>query len=396
MSKWSYMVTDMTTSRILAQHVPMTGVSFSDSLGAGGGSFQGAFEIARPGPWSEWLSGDQMRRVIWPMRDGVPQGAYLVTQVPATKGDAEVQQVRGQRLDCILDKRVIDSTLAFVNVDQNRIFRDILLYALGLTTFHSSPVARKPAGVLAAAQVPWIAIDLTLSGKLRTRQDGQGATDDGYPASARKVVSQELKKLCELTDESGSRGPEYRWLFKRDAAGMPRMQLDMSGSSFRVGKSEAATTKVSFEFPGGRNSSVLDASYGSDGTTIVTSAHVIGQKQDTAVSVGTAVYGDLHRAGFPLIEAVSSESGVQDKSVLNAKAAGMLWAADDAWSLTLAGDGHPAWGSYSIGDWVVLRVRHGMTPKRRSMRITGWTINVDDSGWSETISPTLQVGRWYS
>jgi hypothetical protein len=396
MTRWSYMVTDMTTNRVLAQHVPFTGVTFSDTLMGGGGSFQGSFEIARPGPWSEWLSGDQLRRVIWPMRDGIPQGAYLVTEVPTTKGDAELQPVAAKRLDCILDYRVIDKTLTFVNVDQNRIFRDILLYALGRQTFHSSPVQQKNSNVLAAAQVPWIEIDYNLSTKNRTRQDSPGATDDGYPASARKLVAQELKNLCDLRDESGTRGPEYRWLYKRGGDGLPRMQLEMSPRTFRVGKPEDSSTKVSFEFPGGRNSAVQGASYGSDGTTIVTSAHVIGQKQDTTVPVGTAVYSDLHKMGFPLMEAVSTESSVQDAGVLNAKAAGMLWAAADAWSLELDGSGKPEWGSYSIGDWVVLRVRHGLTPKRRSMRITGWTIKVADSGWSETITPTLQVGKWYS
>jgi len=128
---------------------------------------------------------------------------------------------------------------------------------------------------------------------------------------------------------------------------------------------------------------------------IVTRGHVIGQKQDTTVPVGMTTYSDLLSQGFPLMDKVQSESSVQDGGVLNAKASGLLWAADDAWSLTLDGNGNPSYGSYAIGDWVVLRVHQGRTPKRRSMRITGWTITPDGSGVTEKVAPTVQVGKWY-
>jgi hypothetical protein len=387
MSRWSYMVTDTTTQTLVARHVPMTGVSFSDSLMGGGGTFQGSFEINRP-EFSEWVSGDQMRRVIWPCRDGVPQGAYLMTACPTADAATTSQPVRGERLDWLFTRRAITKTLTFSAVDQNDILRDLLRFGMGRLTEKASPNQSCEADVLARAQIPWVALDATLSGVPRTRQETTGNTDDGYPGTARKIVSQMVENITKL-----EQGPEYRWLYRiRD--GWPEMVLDTAGPSLRVGRPEAEAA-VAFEYPAGRRGSVDSATYGSDGTAMTTRGHVIGQKQDTDLPVGMSTYDELLAQGYPLLDRVVSESSVQSPDVLSAKAAGLLWAADDAWSVSLDGGGNPSWGTYQLGDWVVLRVRQGRTPRRRSMRITGWSVEVDDSGRSEKVKPTLQVGKWF-
>lgn len=392
--RWSYMVLDTTTRTLVARHLPFTKVSFSDGLSGDGGTFAGECQINHPA-LSGWVSSDQLRRVIVPCRDGVPQGFYLLTEVPSTDVTAMRQPVRGQRLDWLFSKRAITKTLTFNSIDQNRIIRDLMRWGMGQMTSYASPNQRLEDDVLAAAQIPWITLDPALSGVPRTRQETTGNADDGYPGTSRKIVAQMIQNLTNLRDETGTRGPEYRWLYRMNN-GWPEMMLDSAGPSFRVGKPEDSGSNISFEYPGGRRGTVRSASYGSDGTTIVTRGHVIGQKRDTDIPVGMATYDDLMALGYPLIDKVVSETGVQDQGVLDAKAAGLLWAADDAWSLTLDGGGNPSWGSYAIGDWVVLRVRQGATPKRRSMRITNWTINPSDNGVGEKITPTLQVGKWYS
>jgi hypothetical protein len=390
------MLLDTINRTMLARHIPFTGVSFSDSLMDGGGTFQGSYPIDRP-EFSAWPSGDFLRRVIVPHRDGVPQGFYLFTEMPPAPADTVVQPIRATRLDWLFSHRAITKDLIFTTKDQNHIVRDLLRFGMGQWTMYSTPTALNNSAILAKAQIPWITLDTTLSGVTRTRADVTGNTDDGYPGNSRKIVAQMVKNLCDLRDESGTRGPEYRWLYRSAADGLPEMVLDMSGPSGRVGKPEDDPRGlISFEFPGGRKGAVESASYGSDGTSIVTRAHVIGQKQDNTAMVGLANYDDLLALGFPLIDVVSSESSVQSQSVLNGKAAGKLWAADDAWALTLNGSGNPAWGSYAIGDWIVLRVIQGLTPKNRSMRITGWTIKPSDDGSSETVTPTVQVGKWYT
>jgi len=389
------MLLDTTTRTLLDRNVPFTGVSFSDGLMDAGGTFQGSFPVNWPS-FSEWVSSDQLRRVIVPCRDGVPQGLYLLTETPAVSAASQVQPVRGQRLDWLFRYRAITKTLTFSNVDQNDIMRDLFRWGMGLMTNFASPNQWLDDDVRAAAQIPWVVLDSETSGVLRVRQETTGNADDGYPATSRKIVSQMVKNLTDLRDASGTRGPEYRWLYRTGTDGLPEMVLDTAGPRFVVGKPEDDPNgPISFEFPGGRNGSVREATYGSDGTVIVTRGHVIGQKQDTTVPVGMASYPDLLNQGIPLMDKVQSESSVQDNGVLNAKASGLLWASDDAWSLTLDGNGNPSYGSYAIGDWVVLRVRQGRTPKRRSMRITGWTITPDDSGVTEKVTPTVQVGKWY-
>lgn len=387
MPRWSYMITDTTTRTLVARHVPMTKVSFSDSLD-GGGSFQAQTDVDRP-EFSEWVSGDQLRRVIWPCRNGVPQGAFLLTDLPAVDAATTVQPLRAQRLDWLFGYRAITQTLTFPGVDQNHILRDLLRFGMGRLTEFATPNALIESDVRAAAQIPWMTLDGRTSGVSRVRQETTGNSDDGYPGSARKIVSQMVGNITKL-----EQGPEYRWLYKMAPDGLPEMVLDTAGPGLLVGKPEDDPARVSFEYPSGRNGNVQSATYGSDGTKIVTRGHILGQKQGDETPIGTAVYADLHAAGFPLMDRVATESSVQSQDVLNGKAAGLLHAADDAWSLSLDGAGNPGWGTYSLGDWCVLRVRQGRTPRRRSMRITAWSIAVEDSGRSEKITPTVRVGKW--
>lgn len=389
MTRWSYMITDTTTRTIVARHVPMTKVSFSDSLD-GGGSFQAQFDVDRP-EFSEWVSGDQLRRVIWPCRNGVPQGAFLLTDLPAVEAATDVQPIRAQRLDWLFGFRAITQTLTFPGVDQNHIMRDLMRFGMGRLTEYAAPNAQLEAEVRPAAQIPWITLDDRTSGVSRVRQETTGNTDDGYPGSARKIVSQMVENITKL-----EQGPEYRWLYRMAPDGLPEMVLDTAGPGLLVGKPEDDPARISFEYPSGRNGNIQSATYGSDGTKIVTRGHILGQNRDSGAGavIGTAVYTDLHSMGFPLMDRVASESSVQNQNVLDGKAAGLLHAADDAWALSLDGGGNPGWGTYGLGDWSVLRVRQGRTPRRRSMRITAWSIAVEDSGRSEKVTPTVEVGRW--
>jgi hypothetical protein len=371
---------------VVDAQVPFTDVTFTDSLGDGGGSFTGSCAVDHKS-WSALISNDGLRRVIWPLRDGVPQGAYLLTQVrwqpPAVK-----QTFSAVRLDAVFKDRVIDQTLTFNTVDQNRIFRDLILYALGRYTLYSSPI------VLNARQgftVPWFTLDDTLSNVTRVRQETTGNADDGYPGSARKPVQQMLSNLSDLRDAAGTRGPEYRWLYRMNTStGLPEMVLDLAGPTFLVGRPVDDAGRLTFDYPGGN---VLTASYGFDAGSIVTYSHVIGQKQDTTQPIGTAVFDELLDQGYPAVDRVASESSVQSQSVLTAKAGGMLHATDDAWSLTLDGNKNPRRGTYGLGDWVTLRIRKGVRVDRQ-MRITGWSVKVADDGRSEVVSPTLEVGKW--
>lgn len=376
-------MTDLTTSTVVDAQVPFTGVSFADSVSGGGGSFTGSCSVNYPA-FSAWPSNDGLRRVVWPCRDGNPVGAYLLTGASVPDARATVIQWKGTRLDWILSQRVIVDTLTFTNVDQNHILRDLIRYAACQTALFSSPPVQQ-AGMLPQGAVPWLVLDAVTSGVARTRQETVGNTDDGYPASARKNVAQMIKNLTEL-----DQGIEYRWLYRMNA-GLPEMVLDTAGQRLLVGTPEDYQAKLTFDFPGGN---IASASWGFDSTTIVTRSHVLGQKQDTTTPIGTATYTDLWALGYPLIDKVGSEGSVQSQGVLDGKAGGMLHAADDAWSITLDGNKRPRFGEYGLGDYVTLRILQAGRRRDRSMRITGWTVAVSDSGRTEKVTPTVEVGKW--
>lgn len=384
MAPWSYMVTDLRTRTIVDQACPFTEVSFDEGL-RGTGGFRGKFPTGRPS-WSDRLSDDGMRRVVWPMRFGRPVGAFVFTAgSPVDPWRSPVQPIECQHLASIFARRVISHTLTFNQVDQNNILRDLVRYSLGQSTQYTTPTLG--TGFVPAA-IPWITLDTNLSGILRDRKETEGNTDDGYPASARKNVATCMSQVADLVD-----GVEWRWVYGLDTDGYPYMKLDTGGPGnyHRVGRPPGALPPLVFEHP---SRTVLSAVYGFDSTKIVSHAHVLGQQREDNQPIGEGTLGWLYDAGYPLLESVFSESSVQSQDVLTGKAQGKVAASDDAWALTLDGQSEPAFTTYGLGDVVTLRVRRQdgkQLPDRADQRITGWSVRVDDSGASEVVTPTLEM-----
>jgi len=364
---------------IVQRHVPMTGVTFTDSLTSGGG-FQGTYEWDFPG-----TDVDVINRVcVWPMRDGAPQGCYLLNKKPSTNMLSPAQQVSGVRVDHVLWKRLIRQTLTFLNVDQHDIFRDLMRYGLGLPTLFASPAVNPDSAVSGSMQVPWFRFSSNISGQpLMTRQETPGNTDDGYPGASRKNVGNCLTQLTQIEN-----GPEYKLAYGLDpATGLPYV-LVVLGTP-RVGHGTDFPAKPVFEFPGGN---VLTCSYGADGDTLVTRADVLGQDQGGTKPIGTATWTDALNEGLPLYEDVTSESSVSQQNTLDVKAARRLAGHTEGWSITVSGQRSPVFGSWEIGDFVFMRVKRlGKKQPISAVRVTGWSIKVDDSGLSETITPTIET-----
>lgn len=380
MTRWSCLVTDLTTPTVIDAQLPVTGMTFTDTLNGGGGSFEGVIPSDR---LSSRLEDDGLRRVLWPCRDGVPQGAYVLM---GGRWDAAKpgRSIRGVRLDGVLSDRVLSKTLTFmVPTDQNDIFRDILRFAVGRQTIFTQPLVDQ-TDMLPQAAVPWFFTDAAASGINHIRQETPGNLDDGYPAAARKNVAQMLQNLTDLDN-----GSEYRWLYRMNLSGLPEMVLDMAGPTHTVGTPQDYASRLTLDYPGGN---VRSAAFGFDAGTLVTRAHVVGQKQDTGTPIGGATSPALWAQGFPLVEKTVSEGSVQSQSVLDAKAAGMLTGVRSAWSIVLDGGRRPSFGTYGLGDWVTLRVQQaGARRIDTPVRITGWSVKVDDSGTFETVTPTLEA-----
>lgn len=379
---WSYLVTDLRTTQVIGR-CPLTSVTFAEQLG-GVGSFTGRTPAAWPG-WSLLPGDDLKKRIIWPMRAGRPVGAYLLSKVPAF--DPAIEQDRGVQADhlaAIFMRRVIRDTISFTQVDQNNIIRDLFRYGLGTPTQFASPIVN---GTTLGKAIPWIRLDSTTSGVLRDRKEVAGNTDDGYPAAARKIIGTCVKQLTELDD-----GAELRWLYGLDSAGLPYMQLDTGGASnsHRVGRPKGDTPQIVFEHP---SRTVASARFGADGDTIVTRAHVTGQEKEGSRPVGESTGSTLIDQGVPLLESVWSESSVQEQATLDAKAAARRTGAARSWTLSLNGDLPPTFTTYGLGDVVTLRVRRldGVQMPDQDLRVTGWSVDVDDSLIRETVQPTVEM-----
>lgn len=380
---WSYVVTDLITSQVVGR-VPFTGVSFTQTLD-GKGSFTGSTLLSHPA-WSDRLSDDLWRRVIWPVRAGKPVGAFVFNKMPGAGLRDDSRPIGAVHLAQVFMRRVVQDTLVFSGVDQNNILRDLVRYALGRSTLYASAGATlQPVGSTA---VPWIRLDSVESGVLRDRLETPGNTDDGYTAQSRKIIGTCMDQLRDLQD-----GCEFRWLYGLDStSGLPFMLLDTGGpgNDHKVGRAAGQAPQVMFEFP---SNTVADAAYGADGDAIVGRAHVVGQDREGTRPVGTYTDTWLLNQGYPLLESVWTESSVQQQATLDAKAAAHRYGASESLTLTLNGNLPPTFTTYELGDHVLFRATRpdGKKLSDETLRVTGWTVKIPDTGVGETVTPTVDV-----
>ena len=380
--RWTYTVTDTRAGAIVANDVRLRDVTFTDSLNSGG-AFTGTLKA------HSQFAGDMDQymwsRVIWPRKDRRPMGAYVLTGYgfDASSPETKIQAVR---FDVLLARRLIRDTLTFLGVDQLDIARDLIRYATGLPTLFSTPVVAADPSVAGAARLPWVDLGDALSGVLRTRQETPGNLSDGYPASARKVAGTVLRQLAEVIN-----GFEFRI----DYYTTPGEELPRAKFTFgypKVGRPADSPGQLALEYP---SNVVASLSRAGDALDLTTRVDVTGKEVAAVVPVGSAVDAAAHLSGRPLLESVWSEQ-VEPVTELNDKAARRLVELGKVragWSVTLNGNQRPVFGSYSIGDHLTLRVRRAGTTVAvdHQVRVTGWSVKVDDSGNSEQVVPTLEA-----
>ena len=144
-----------------------------------------------------------------------------------------------------------------------------------------------------------------------------------------------------------------------------------------------------FEYP---SDAVVSASYGADGADFATRVRALGRERDGVRPVGTRVNQTLLTAGYPLLDRNFAPSGATEDTNLSGMAGARLRDSRVAsgWSITLNGGAEPTFGTYRVGDNVILRAKRGdVRLPDAALRITGWSVNVDDTGEQETVSPEL-------
>lgn len=386
-TRWSVWVTRWGTGQVIGK-IPGAGMKFTDSLRQGGSitcdvPVDARFLSADP-------EDDYWRLVFWPCLNGQPMGSYVFLGHGWDGGPT--YQVTGQRCDVVLRRRTIRSTLAFTQIDQNDIFRDLLRAAVSQPTLFSSPSVTQSWEV--PSRIPWWRYGTAKSGVLRDRLETPGNTDSGYPGLARKIIGQMIQNLTELGDEPGTStlpGPEYRLLYSLDAAtNEPRVMWDIDYPT--VGVKVSNPGRKSFEWPGGNISSIKAAG---DGSAMGNRVAVLGGEV-----AGTRAVGDADKLvsdpvnALPYLEIVLSDQATE-LGTLEAKAAGGVAGAmkpNLGVNITVRGDRAPYLGTYLIGDAVKLKVRKGNRPTTvRDVRITGLDVQVDRTGNTETVTPTLAL-----
>jgi hypothetical protein len=365
----------------------MGGFKFSDTLRSGG-VLDGSISLDTRIFLSTKPEDDFWRRVFWPCLNGNPMGAYVFTGYKWNSSSGMLD-IHADRVDAVLWRRTIRNTLSFTQIDQNDIFRDLLRAAMSKPTLFTPTQVTQSWAVSSA--IPWWQLNTAKSGVLRDRLETPGNTDDGYPGIARKVIGQMIKNLTELGDEPGTStlpGPEYRLLYRRQDDGTPYVLWDIGYPT--VGVQQGNEGRKVFEHPGGNVAAVTMAA---DGTGMANRVAVLGSEQ-----AGTRVTGDADVLnsdpvnGLPYLESVFTDQA-SDLGTLDAKAAGRLAASrypTVGVDISLVGRRAPVYGTYGVGDAVLLKTRMGKQGTvARDMRITGMVTTVDQTGEAETVVPTL-------
>ena len=170
-----------------------------------------------------------------------------------------------------------------------------------------------------------------------------------------------------------SNGPDYTIGWSQDSSGNPSKQLICG---LPIGNPVGMTDLV-VDYPG----PVMDYLYNENASSGNNVWWATGDGDAASQTQGQAVDQNSLNSGYPVFEGVNNYSGVTDQPTINAHAASDLANFPIpliTHNVDLKGDVFPEFGSYGMGDYVVVNV----TDPRFS---AGFTFNVRAIGW--TIQP---------
>jgi hypothetical protein len=380
---WTYRLTDYRTRTVVRDALPIT-CDFEDNLGVGGGSLTGTLALGAGVDADDALL--PWRRVIWPIRDGVVLGAFVVTSHAQMDQSASSVKFAAARLDAVLHRREIESTLVFRDVDQSEIVRDLVRYGLGRPTVATAP-GWYVEPLDPAADVPWIRLDSGLSGVLRTRQDD----DNGYQAARHQRVGDIIDALSQVED-TGDRAAaglagafDYRLTYGMDPDGSLYAQVQAA-----YPQAGHANPVLPLESPG----NVRGWTYAADTADTATQWRTYGSGQGVEKMTGAAAVDReaLDRYGWPLLMGSDSGTATTQETVdANGRAAlAEHRGANTGWVFTTGGE---TLGHYELGDTASYHVQHQRWPlgKRGTVRILGHHVVPAGAGGADQV--TLSVAE---
>lgn len=111
----------------------------------------------------------------------------------------------------------------------------------------------------------------------------------------------------------------------------------------------------------------------------------VGDGDGAAAIVGSAGDANAFASGYPIWEGVNQYQGVTDQSTVNSHALSDLSSLDIplvTHHVDLFGSTFPVFGSYGMGDYVVVNVTDPRFPVGNTFKVRaiGWTISPPDEG----------------
>jgi hypothetical protein len=181
-----------------------------------------------------------------------------------------------------------------------------------------------------------------------------------------------------------SDGCDYTITWQTDTHGLPIKQLVVQP---RIGNPVGVTDLV-VDYPG----AVSDYVYNENASNGANQWWAVGDGTDAATTVGVATDSGTLGSGWPLLESVNNYSGVTDSTTINSHASSDLQSLPMplvTHNADIAGQGFPQFGSYGMGDYVVVNVIDPRFPEGNqfAVRAIGWTIQPPDEGQgTETVT----------
>lgn len=387
---WTYPVIKVRSGAPVVDHLPLEVDYFTSALGVAQGAMQCSLPLTPNPAYNPTDATLPMRRVIVPCKNRVPQAPYLITQRPAQGPGARSIKLGALRVDVLLKRRQIQSTLVFRNIDQLAIARDLIFYALGRPTQNVAPFEQSLIEQLpAAADVAWFDMDSNYSGVTRTRED----TTDGYQATDHKTVESALTGLMNLEDGApGTRramGFEGSFDFRVDTRATAD-PLQPYRATLRMGYPAlgTGTASLSFEYPG----TISDWQYGADTDDTENHSRVYGAGTGPAKIIGAPYIDQQALANeWPLLMG-SETSTASDPATLAAAARerGRAYAGvNEGLTIKLSGDVLDQLELGAVANLVIRDDQFDGGAFAQTVRIVGLRVEPPRADRAEVVIPTL-------
>jgi hypothetical protein len=354
---YRYLFADLLTNDIIAE-LPLAGVSFTQQLNQAG-TFQGHILLGgiNTAAYNVLASTIPGRNVVYVDRSGTIVWGGVIWGREYSSND-QTLSIQAREFESYLERRRINSTIAFTNTDQLTIAQSLV-----------ASMQSAPYGNIG------IQVGVETSGVLLSRT---------YYEYELKTFYNALQDLSRAED-----GFDFNILCAYDGSGEPEKTLILGypriGNVYSVSDPYAPV----FNFPG----NIVDYSYPEDGSIAANKLYALGAGSNEgkliSIQEDTTKYAD----GWALLEEQANYSDVTDQAYLDQLATGQVNAVSyppTTLKIVVPAYVEPLFGTYQIGDDARVIISDVFFPNTLDevYRIVGLSIQPGDNG-PERVTITL-------